>query len=88
MILIIFFFLSLATLYTFIALGQRGGETFFSNLLLAIPGILAAILGTLSFVTGVVAVIKNKERSTLVYLATIIGLLVTLFWLGEIIFPH
>lgn len=86
--LIIIFFLLLAVFYLFVAAGQRGGETYFSNLLLAIPITLAGISGIVAFFTGMAAIIKRKERSVFVFLATIIGLLVLFFVLGEIIFPH
>ena len=86
--LIVIFFLSLATLYLFIALGERGGETFFSNLLLAIPGLSAAASGILAFITGISAIIRQKERALLVCVATSIGMLLMLFLIGEVLFPH
>ncbi len=86
--LIIVFFLSLATLCLFIAFGQRGGESFFSNLLLAIPGLVAGISGILAFFTGIISIFKNKERSVLVFLSTAIGFFVLFWCLAEILFPH
>ncbi|MFC1983161.1 hypothetical protein ACFLV5_05220 [Chloroflexota bacterium] len=71
-----------------VAIGQRGGETFFSALLLTVPIIIAGISGISAFFVGIIGVIRNRERSVIVYLAIIIGLLVLLFALGEIIFPH
>jgi len=67
---------------------QKGGETFFSNPLLAIVMILAALSGTAALVTGTFTILKNKERSVTVFLATLFGLFVTVFWLGEFISPH
>jgi len=68
--------------------GQRGGDTFFSNLLLTIPMFLAGISGVAAFLTGIIGIIKSKERSVFVFLATTIGLFVLWWILGEIIFPH
>jgi cytochrome bd-type quinol oxidase subunit 2 len=68
--------------------GHRGGGTFSSNLIHMIPMILAAICGTAAFFTGIIGIIKSKERSITVFLATLLGLFVLIFWLGEIIFPH
>ena len=82
------FFVSLGVLYAFIIAGQRGGEGFFDNLYLAIPGILAGAFGVASFVFGLIAIIRQRERSVLVYLTVVIGALVTLFIGAEIIFPH
>ena len=68
--------------------GQRGGETFFSNPVLTIPILLAGTSGVFAFLTGLISVIRNRERSILVFLAMLIGLFVLLFWFGEVIFPH
>ena len=86
--LIVIFFLSLATLYLFIALGQRGGEGFFSNLLLAIPGLVAGISGIFAFFAGIISIFKHKERAVLVFLSTAIGFFVLLWCFAEILFPH
>ena len=86
--LIAIFFLSLVFFYIFIALGQRGGEGFFSNLWLAIPGLLAGISGIFAFFTGIISIFKDKERAVLVFLSTAIGFLILLWCLAEILFPH
>jgi len=86
--LIIASFLFLGLLWFFVALGQRGGATFFSNPMLAIPGLLAGVCGILAFFIGIISIIKNKERSILVFLATAIGFFILGFCLGEILFPH
>ncbi len=71
-----------------VALGERGGETFFSNLVLTIPIIMAGVSGVLAFLTGILGIIRSRERSILVFLSTMIGFFVLLFILGEILFPH
>ncbi len=86
--LIIVFVVLLASFQLLVASGQRGGETFFSNLILTIPMLIAGISGVSAFTTGLIGIIRSGERSIAVYLATLIGLLVLLFVLGEIIFPH
>ena len=74
--------------YTFVASGQRGGNTFFSNPALAIPMFIGAILFVLSFFTGIIGIIMNKKRAILVYISTVIGFFVLLYGLAEIVFPH
>jgi cytochrome bd-type quinol oxidase subunit 2 len=83
-ILIIFFVL----FQLLVASGQRGGETFFDNLALTIPILLAGISGVSAFVTGIIGIIKSRERSFLVFLTTTIGFFVLVFCLGEFLFPH
>ena len=86
--LIIAFLLFLGAFYLFVASGETGGETFFSNTLLTIPFLLAAASGIAAFFAGLVAVFKEKERSVLVYLSIILGLLVLVFITGELVAPH
>jgi uncharacterized membrane protein len=82
------FFLFLVIFRFLIASGQRGGEKFFSNPILAINGILLAVTGVGSFFMGIVGIEKDKERPVLVVLSTLWGLFALLFVLGEIAFPH
>jgi len=86
--LIIVFFLFFAVFLILVASGQRGGDTFFSNLALTIPMLLAGVSGISALVTGIIGIVKSRERSVLVFLATAIGLFVLIFSLGEILFPH
>ena len=71
-----------------VLLGQRGGDTFFSNPFLAIPILLAGISGIAAFITGIISIIREKERSVSVYLAVAIGLIVLIVALVQIISPH
>ena len=71
-----------------ILLGQRGGDTFFSNPSLAIPILLAGISGIAAFITGLMSIIREKERSISVYLAVAVGLIVLIVALAQIISPH
>jgi hypothetical protein len=71
-----------------VLLGQRGGDTFFSNPSLAIPILLAGISGIAAFVTGLTSIIREKERSISVYLAVAVGLIVLIVALAQVISPH
>lgn len=70
-----------------VASGQEGGETFVDNLYISIPMTLAGLSGIAAFVTGLVSIIKSRERSPLVYVATVIGLLLIIFLAGELFGP-
>ena len=41
-----------------------------------------------AFITGLVSIIKSKERSVLVYLAVLVGFCALLFYLGEFLCTH
>ena len=55
---------------------------------LALTMLSGMVSGISAFVTGLVAIIRQKERAILVYGATLIGALLIIFLLGELIFPH
>jgi hypothetical protein len=83
--LILFFILSFAI----IILGhQTGGETFFDNLYIAVPMFLAGISGIAAFITGIICILRYKERSVLVFMSALIGLFVLFLVLGEFLAPH
>jgi hypothetical protein len=71
-----------------VALGQRGGDTFFSNLYLAVPVLLIGLSGVAAFLAGLYAVIRRRERAVFVFIATLVGLFVLVFIIGEIACPH
>jgi hypothetical protein len=50
--------------------------------------LIAGVCGVAAFVTGLIGIIKSKERSILVYLAILIGLEILVFGLGEFLAPH
>lgn len=68
--------------------GQRGGDTFFSNPWLALTILASAMLAIASGVLAVVAVGRDRERSIFGFLAILLGLIVLVFVIGEIAFPH
>ncbi len=86
--LIITFLVLFGLVQILVISGQEGGETFSDNLILAVPAFSMAIAGIVAFFVGIISIIKNKEQSILVFIATAIGLLVLMFVLGEILFPH
>lgn len=86
--LIIALFAFLTLFQILVASGQRGGATFFSNPLLVVPLLIAGICGVSAFFAGIIGIMKRRERSVLVFLATVIGFFVLFFVLGEILFPH
>ena len=61
--------------------GQDRGEfdTFFDNWWLAGPALLMVAGGLSALVSGVVAMIREHDRSIGVFLSTLVGLLVALF---------
>jgi hypothetical protein len=50
-----------------------------------LAGMAAGISG---FITGLFAIVKQKENALLVYVSTVIGGLIMLFLVGELAFPH
>jgi hypothetical protein len=86
--LIVGFIVLFGSFWLMVATGQRGGEGFFDNLLLTVPVLLAAAAAIASFITGLVSLIKYRERSILIYPAMAIGLFVLIFVVGEIAVPH
>jgi len=54
----------------------------------ALPMLAGFASGIIAFITGLAAIIKNRERAILVFVSTIIGALLILYLAGEIISPH
>lgn len=55
---------------------------------LALTMLSGMIAGVSAFFVGLIAIIREKERALLVYVATSIGMLFILFLIGEVLFPH
>jgi hypothetical protein len=70
------------------ATGQTGGDTFGSNLWLAVPIMAAGASAIGGAVTAIVAIIKQGERSFLVIGPLLLGLLVAIFLVLEVSIPH
>ena len=76
-----------ATFAVLVASGQRGGDTFFSNVPLAATMLGAAASAIAAGVAGVVAVRKH-DRTPAVIAAIVVGTVVALWTVGEIALPH
>ena len=55
---------------------------------LALTMLAGMVAGIAAFITGLLAIIRQKERALLVYVASSIGALLLLFLTGEIFPPH
>src|SRR5689334_19677758 len=77
----IFFLLVCIFLYIFAELKH----VIISDSLIGIVGATSLIALVTVFFTGIIAVIKNKERSVLVFLAILIGSVILAFILGGIL---
>lgn len=55
---------------------------------IALPMLLGIFTGIAAFIAGMVAIIKKKERSLMVYVSSLFGFLVLLFVIGEVLFSH
>ncbi len=55
---------------------------------LALTMLAGTVSGISAFITGLIAIVKQKERTPSVYIAIIIGALFILFLIGEVFFPH
>ena len=55
---------------------------------LALTMLAGMVSGISAFVSGLIAIIRQKERALLVYVATLIGALLIIFLLGEFLSPH
>lgn len=65
--------------------GQRGGETFFSNLNLTIPMLLAWFSGLLSLIFGLIAIFSDKAYSILVIVVGLLSLFTTVYGVSALL---
>ena len=68
------------------------GDTIFADITarpaLALSMLVGMGAGISAFITGLLAIIRLKEKALLAYVSTIIGALFVLFLAGELLFPH
>jgi hypothetical protein len=86
--LVMFLILILCLAFFFIMISvfnQRGGATFFSNLTLTIPMLLAWASGVTSFILGMKSLSKDSHKSFLVIIVTVLTLLTSLFGIMQVI---
>jgi hypothetical protein len=55
---------------------------------LALTMLAGMVAGISAFITGILAITRQKEYALLVYVSSLIGALLVLFLAGEILFPH
>lgn len=55
---------------------------------LALMMLAGMVAGISAFITGLLAIIRQKEHAILVYIASSIGALLLLFLAGELLSPH
>ena len=87
-LIVLFFLLFASGIFIISRQEPQPNQTFFDNPAASIPMLSAGGAAIAAFFTGVLAIIKNRERSILVFIATTIGLFVTWFMVGEILVPH
>jgi hypothetical protein len=76
-----------AAFVALVAAGQRGGDTFFSNLWLTLPVLAASAAALAAGGCGGVAIARG-ERSVVAIVAVLIGAVIALWWAAELAFPH
>jgi len=68
------------------------GGTIFADIVnrpaLALSMLTGFGAGISALITGLISIIKQKERSFLVFLSTLVGAALTLFLIAEFLFPH
>ena len=77
-----------STLYASVPSGDTILLDLASRSALALSMLVGMAAGVLAFFSGLLAIIRKKERSILVFASTLIGSLMLLFLIGEILFPH
>lgn len=80
LIICLLFFTVMVTVF-----GQRGGATFFSNLTLTIPMLLAWAFGVGSFILGLRSVLKDTPKSVLVIIVTLLSLFTSLLGIMQVL---
>ena len=76
------------TLYKSVPAGSTILEDIARRPALALTMLVGMVAGISAFIVGLTAIIRQKERALLVYVATSIGMLLILFLIGEVLFPH
>lgn len=77
-----------STLYESVPAGQTILADVAARPFLALTMLAGMAAGITGFIVGLLAIVKQKESSLLVYVSTVIGAFLTLFLVGELAFPH
>lgn len=75
-------------LYASVPAGNTILEDIAGRPALALTMLAGMLSGISAFAVGLIAIIGQKERSPLVYIATVLGALMIFFLVGEFVFPH
>ncbi|MEZ4572509.1 MAG: hypothetical protein R2849_19770 [Thermomicrobiales bacterium] len=81
------FFAFMMIFFALVAWGERGGDTFFSNLRLTVPILLAGTAALAAGVASLFAILLRGERSVFSFGGVIIGAFV-LFWIVAELIGH
>lgn len=82
------FILCLVVFLILVAASYRGDDSFFSFSPLTIPALLGFSGAISGFVTGLISIIKSKERSVMIIVATMIEFFLLFLVVGEVAYPH
>jgi len=74
--------------YPNVSAGRTIIEDIVSRPAVSVPMLTGYVSGIAAFITGVKSIFKRNERSLLVYISAIIGVLLVIFLFGEIFSPH
>ena len=77
-----------AVFFSFVASGEKGGDTFFSNPRLATSVLAAAVLAVAAGAVAGVAIVRHRERSPLAFAIAVVGALVAAYAIAEVSIPH
>jgi Na+/melibiose symporter-like transporter len=76
------------SLYKFVPAGATILGDITARPALALTMLAGMVAGIAAFITGLLAIIRQKEHALLVYISSSIGALLVLFLAGELLFPH
>ena len=79
------FFILMVVFFALVAAGQRGGDTFFSNLWLTVPILLAGAAGIAGGVAAAIAIVRDGERSIFSFAGVLLGAIVIFWTVAELI---
>ena len=86
----ILFFIGMSSVdfYESVPAGKTIPHDIIARPLIALPMLSGFICGIASFFTGIISIIKYKERSIAVFISTLLGFLILLWCIMEVLFPH
>lgn len=76
------------SLYSSVPAGNSISEDIAARPALAITMLAGTLSGVTAFIVGLLSIIRKKERSTLVYIATVLGAMLLIVLFGELLAPH